>query len=91
MTALSQGFMLGLYIMGLVWTPFTIGFALLTALCLAAGYAFIGHGSADARAVRNALQTAARMVDAGVVDRIAAGVAAIGEPAATTQGADGAA
>ena len=42
MTALSQGFMLGLYIMGLVWTPFTVGFALLTAVCLAAGYAFIG-------------------------------------------------
>lgn len=42
MTALSQGFMLGLYIMGLQWTLATIAFALLTALCLAAGYAFIG-------------------------------------------------
>lgn len=43
-----------------------------------AGYAFIGHGSADARAVRNALHTATRMVEAGVAERIAAGVAAVG-------------
>lgn len=42
-----------------------------------AGYAFIGHGSADARAVRNALATARKMVDAGVRDRIEAGLAAI--------------
>jgi len=39
------------------------------------GYAFIGHGSADARAVRNALSTARKMVDAGVCDRIADGLA----------------
>jgi glycerol-3-phosphate acyltransferase PlsX len=39
------------------------------------GYAFIGHGSADARAVRNALATARKMVDAGVRDRIAEGLA----------------
>ncbi len=57
-----------------------------------AGYAFIGHGSADARAVRNAIQTAGRMIDAGVLDRITAGVAAIGEAEAAAQGAaDGAA
>ena len=42
MTALSQGFMLGLYIMGLEWTPATVAFALLTALCITAGYGFIG-------------------------------------------------
>jgi len=42
MTALSQGFMLGLYIMGLEWTAATVAFGLLTALCIAAGYAFIG-------------------------------------------------
>ena len=41
-TALAQGWMLGLYIMGLVATPFTIAFAALTAVCLAAGYTFIG-------------------------------------------------
>ena len=39
------------------------------------GYAFIGHGSADARAVRNALGTARKMVEAGVRDRIAEGLA----------------
>ncbi|MEL6233059.1 MAG: cytochrome d ubiquinol oxidase subunit II, partial [Pseudomonadota bacterium] len=42
MTALSQGTMLGLYIMGLEVTPFTLAFSLLTGLCLTAGYAFIG-------------------------------------------------
>ncbi len=41
-TALAQGWMLGLYIMGLVVTPFTLVFAALTAICLAAGYCFIG-------------------------------------------------
>ncbi len=41
-TALAQGWMLGLYIMGLEHTPFTLAFAALTAVCLAAGYAFIG-------------------------------------------------
>jgi phosphate acyltransferase len=59
------------------------------------GYAFIGHGSADARAVRNALATARRMVDAGVSARIAAGVAALGtasrEGASVAQGTLGSA
>jgi len=41
-TALSQGFMLGLYIMGLEQTLWTYGFALLTAGCLVVGYSFIG-------------------------------------------------
>jgi phosphate acyltransferase len=40
------------------------------------GYAFIGHGSSDARAVASALRTAARMVEAGVAERIAEGLAA---------------
>lgn len=42
MTALAQGFMLGLYIMGLEQTPATLGFATLTAVFLAVGYGFIG-------------------------------------------------
>ncbi|MEM6848517.1 MAG: cytochrome d ubiquinol oxidase subunit II [Pseudomonadota bacterium] len=42
LTALSQGFMLGMYIMGLEWSWMTASFAMLTALCLVAGYAFIG-------------------------------------------------
>ncbi|MDU8942911.1 cytochrome d ubiquinol oxidase subunit II [Ovoidimarina sediminis] len=41
-TALAQGFMLGLYIMGLEQTPATYGFAALTALLLTIGYSFIG-------------------------------------------------
>jgi phosphate acyltransferase len=39
-----------------------------------AGYAFIGHGSSDARAVASAVRTAARMVEAGVTERIAEGL-----------------
>lgn len=41
-TALTQGFMLGMYVMGLVFTPASLAFSFLTALCLAAGYGFIG-------------------------------------------------
>ncbi|QBF33725.1 cytochrome d ubiquinol oxidase subunit II [Thalassococcus sp. S3] len=42
MTSLSQGYMLGLYIMGLEATPFTLAFAALTAVFLTVGYSFIG-------------------------------------------------
>jgi cytochrome d ubiquinol oxidase subunit II len=42
MTALSQGFMLGMYIMGLEATPAHYAFAALTAVFLAVGYSFIG-------------------------------------------------
>lgn len=41
-TALAQGYMLGLYIMGLEVTWATFAFACLSAVCLAAGYGFIG-------------------------------------------------
>jgi cytochrome d ubiquinol oxidase subunit II len=60
MTALAQGWMLGIYIMGLEHTGFTVAFAALTAVCLAAGYTFIGgawlvlktDGELQRRAVR---------------------------------------
>ena len=42
LTALSQGFMLGMYIMGLQWNMFTIGFSLVTSVFLTVGYSFIG-------------------------------------------------
>jgi len=42
MTALAQGYMLGLYIMGLELTLAHGLFGVLTALCVAAGYSFIG-------------------------------------------------
>ena len=42
MAALSQGFMLGLYVLGLAWTPFHIGFAVVTAVFLAVAYSFLG-------------------------------------------------
>lgn len=44
MTALSQGFVLGLYIMGLRWGWAEIAFASLTAVALAVAYSFIGAG-----------------------------------------------
>lgn len=42
LTALSQGFMLGIYIMGLEQTLATHAFGALTAVALAVGYSFIG-------------------------------------------------
>ncbi len=42
MTSLSQGFMLGLYIMGLEWAWPHVAFALVTAVFLTVGYSFIG-------------------------------------------------
>lgn len=42
MASMSQGFMLGMYIMGLTWTLANIAFALLTAVFLTVGYSFIG-------------------------------------------------
>ncbi len=42
MTALSQGFMLGLYITGLEWTALNVAFALLNAIFLTVAYGFIG-------------------------------------------------
>ena len=55
----SQGFMLGMYVMGLTWTWSHVGFALLTAVFLTVGYSFIGaawlilktSGTLQARAV----------------------------------------
>ena len=44
MTALAQGFMLGMYVMGLEWTWPKVAFAALTAGSLAVAYSFIGAG-----------------------------------------------
>ncbi len=60
MTSLAQGYMLGIYIMGLEQTLATIAFGLLTAVCLTIGYSFIGatwlliktDGALQAKAVR---------------------------------------
>ena len=41
-TALTQGYMLGMYVMGFEKTPATFAFALLSAICVTAAYAFIG-------------------------------------------------
>lgn len=42
MAASSQGFMLGMYIMGLQWSVLNVAFAALTAVFLTVGYSFIG-------------------------------------------------
>jgi cytochrome d ubiquinol oxidase subunit II len=47
MTALAQGFMLGLYIMGLEARPATYAFAALTAVFLVVGYSFHRRDMAD--------------------------------------------
>jgi len=41
-TAIAQGFMLGIYIIGFDYTIVTIAFGLLTGICLAAGYSLVG-------------------------------------------------
>lgn len=41
------------------------------------GYAFIGHGSSDGRAIENALKTAQRAVEAELVPKLIAGMAAL--------------
>lgn len=43
------------------------------------GYAFIGHGSSDARAVRNALLTAQRTVEAQLTEKIKTGMAQLAQ------------
>jgi phosphate acyltransferase len=43
------------------------------------GYAFIGHGSADDRAVTSALRTAHRALEVGLLERIRSGIAGLGE------------
>ncbi|MFA8443410.1 cytochrome d ubiquinol oxidase subunit II [Yoonia sp.] len=53
MTSLSQGFMLGMYVMGLEWTWINFAFGMLTAVFLTVGYSFIGatwviHKTSDA-------------------------------------------
>ncbi len=42
LTSLSQGYMLGMYIMGLQSTPFTLAFSVVTAVFLTVAYSFIG-------------------------------------------------
>lgn len=42
LAALMQGFMLGLYVLGLDWTWMNVAFAALTSVCVAAGYAMLG-------------------------------------------------
>lgn len=59
MTSLTQGYMLGVYVMGLAQTSLTIAFGFLTAICLVAGYMLVGatwliiktEGDLQARAI----------------------------------------
>jgi len=43
------------------------------------GYAFIGHGSADGRAVASAIRTAHRAVEGGLLEHVRNGIAGLGE------------
>ncbi|WP_299778571.1 cytochrome d ubiquinol oxidase subunit II [uncultured Roseobacter sp.] len=58
MASMSQGFMLGMYVMGLTWTLSHVAFALLTAVFLTVGYSFIGAAWLIAK-TEGALQTRA--------------------------------
>ncbi len=75
MTSLAQGFMLGLYIMGLDWTWATVSFGLLTAFCITAGYAFIGACWLIIKTEQDLQRKAARWAKAGLVGVLAGFIA----------------
>lgn len=76
MAAMAQGFMLGLYIMGLTWTWAHVGFALLTAIFLTVGYSCIGAAWLLAK-TEGPLQTKAIGWAKGGIWGLLAGIAAI--------------
>lgn len=76
MTALSQGFMLGLYIMGLQWTTASVAFAILTAFGVAVSYAFIGALWLVAKC-ENGLQERARVWALSTLSFVAVGLAGV--------------
>lgn len=79
MTAMAQGYMLGLYIMGLERTPETVGFALLTALCLAGAYILVGASwliiKTDGELQRKAVTWAQRTLWPAAVGMVAVSLA----------------
>lgn len=76
MTALSQGFMLGLYIMGLQWTAASVAFSVLTAFGVAASYAFIGALWLVAKC-EDGLQKRARLWALSTLGFVAVGLASV--------------
>jgi cytochrome bd ubiquinol oxidase subunit II len=76
MAALSQGYMLGIYILGLNNTWTTMGFGVLIALCLAASYALLGASWLVMKA-EGALQLKAVRWARGALWVTALGVAAV--------------
>ena len=76
LASLSQGFMLGMYIMGLTWTLAHVGFALLTAVFLTVGYSFIGAAWLIWK-TEGALQTRAIGWAKGGIWGLVAGIGAI--------------
>ncbi|MBX9925007.1 MAG: cytochrome d ubiquinol oxidase subunit II [Hyphomicrobiaceae bacterium] len=73
--ALAQGFMLGLYVMGLDWTLWNVAFAALTAVSLAVAYSFIGAAWLIVKTdglLQDAAITWARRALAGVIVGLAA-------------------
>lgn len=76
MTGLSQGFMLGMYIMGLSYTWWHVGFALITAVFLTVGYSFIGANWIIAK-TEGPLQAKAISWSRGGIFGVVAGMGAI--------------
>jgi cytochrome d ubiquinol oxidase subunit II len=76
MASMSQGFMLGMYVMGLTWTLSHVAFAMLTAVFLTVGYSFIGAAWLIAK-TEGALQLRAIGWAKGGIWGLILGVAAI--------------
>lgn len=76
MASLSQGFMLGMYVMGLTWTWSHVAFATLTAIFLSVGYSFIGAAWLIAK-TEGALQRKAVTWAKGGIWGLIAGICAI--------------
>lgn len=76
MASMSQGFMLGMYVMGLTWTLPHVAFATLTAVFLTVGYSFIGAAWLIAKTDGNLQQRAVGWAKGGIWGLIA-GIGAI--------------
>ena len=76
MSSLAQGFMLGMYVMGLTWTWLHVGFATLTAIFLTVGYSCIGAAWLIAK-TENALQAKAVQWAKGGIWGLILGIGAI--------------
>ena len=78
-TTLCQGYMLGIYILGLDQSPPSIAFGALTAICLTAAYGLVGAcwliGKTEGALQRKSVRWARRALWAGAVGMVAVSIA----------------